>query len=306
MTHLRYSAGVLGVALTMAAASIVAAQSSNTFEAATLKVNKNGGTQIRLDILSRSGRINAINVPMRTLLAAAFRVRGEQIVNAPAWVDRTRVDLVAKVDPTLTSAQIIAMLAPLLEDLAKLKVHRDMRDMDVYALELVKPGQLGPNLKRSPNDCGGGPGSSVPLNQTAPSSGPLINPDAQPKRPDGTPMCGPVPGGPGHVIQHGVTMDGWTNWMTGLRMADRPVVDETGLQGAWDLDVKYTPDALSSAALAARGANVPPGLAALASQVDPDGPTLRQALEDQLGLKLERKTMAREVIVVDQIEIPVE
>ena len=104
-------------------------------------------------------------------------------------------------------------------------------------------------------------------------------------------------------------MEGWTNWMTGLRMADRPVVDATELTGAYDFDVKYTPDALSSAALAARAGGaggLPPGLAALASQVDPDGPSLRQALQDQLGLKLEPKRAPREVIVIDQIEMPVE
>lgn len=306
MTRPQLYAGAVGIALMVTAASLVAAQASKGFEAATLKINTSGGNQIRLDVLPRSGRINAVNIPMRTLLAAAFRVRGEQLINAPAWVDRTRVDLVAKVDPSLTGAQVQDLLVPLLADLAKLKFHRDMRDMDVYELVLAKDGQLGPNLTRSPNDCGTQP--NVPLNQTAASNNPL-NADARPRRPDGTPACGPVPGGPGHVIMHGSTMEGWTNWMTGLRMADRPVVDATELTGAYDFDVKYTPDALSSAALAARAGGaggLPPGLAALASQVDPDGPSLRQALQDQLGLKLEPKRAPREVIVIDQIEMPVE
>jgi uncharacterized protein (TIGR03435 family) len=297
MTRLRRSSGAVALMLAVASAVLLAAQEPKGFEAATIKVNKSGGTQIRLEMLPKSGRINAVNVPMRTLMAAAFRVRGEQLIDLPAWVDRTRVDLIAKVDPSLTTSQIQDLLVPLLEDLARLEYHRGMRDFDVYALTLAAAGETGPNLKQAPTACGGP--ADVALNQTQATSN---------QRADGTSACGPVPslGGPGHIVVHGYTMETWANWMTGLRMADRPVIDATGLEGAWDIDVKYTPDALSTAALAARGANLPPGLAALASQVDPDGPTLRQALQDQLGLKLEPKRMPREAIVIDRLEIPQE
>lgn len=282
----------LGLAIVIAGVVQPSAQDSPGFEAATLKINKSGDTQIRFDVLPRSGRINVVNVPMRTLINAGFRIRAEQLINAPAWVDRTRVDLIAKVDPSLTSAQIQDLLVPLLQDLAKFKFHREMRDFDVYVLTVARPGALGPTLKQAPTQCDAQ--ANTALNQS-------VQPQT---RADGTASCGPVPGGPGHVIVHGFSMDAFSAWMTGLRMADRPVVDGTGLTGGWDVDIKYTPDALSAASLAARGPNLPPGLAALATQVDPNGPTLRQALQDQLGLKLEPKRMPREVVVVDQLEIP--
>lgn len=41
----------------------------------------------------------------------------------------------------------------LLADRFKLKIHPEMRDMDVYALALAKPGTLGPGLTPSTNDC---------------------------------------------------------------------------------------------------------------------------------------------------------
>jgi uncharacterized protein (TIGR03435 family) len=283
---------VLVVAFMIACVIRPAAQDSPGFEAATLKINKSGDTQIRFDVLPRSGRINVVNVPMRTLINAGFRIRAEQLINAPAWVDRTRVDLIAKVDPSLTTTQIQDLLVPLLQDLAKFRFHRETRDFDVYVLTVAKPGVLGPNLKQASTACDAQ--ANTALNQSS---------QAQ-TRPDGTAACGPVPGGPGHVIVHGFTMDAFSAWMTGLRMADRPVVDGTGLTGGWDADVKYTPDALSAASLAARGPNLPPGLAALATQVDPNGPTLRQALQDQLGLKFEPKRLPREVVVVDQLEVP--
>ena len=44
----------------------------------------------------------------------------------------------------------------------------------------------------------------------------------------------------------------------------------------------------------------------IAAQVDPYGPNLFQALNDQLGLKLEPRTRALEIMVVDHIEPPTE
>ena len=54
------------------------------------------------------------------------------------------------------------------------------------------------------------------------------------------------------------------------------MIDQTGLQGRYDIDVTYTPEPF----LQQRWPNVevrrPPG-------IDPNGPSLFTALEDQLG-----------------------
>lgn len=63
---------------------------------------------------------------------------------------------------------------------------------------------------------------------------------------------------------------------------DRPVVDQTELKGFFDLKVKWTPDD---------------------QRIDADsGPSVFTALEEQLGLKLQARKLAVDILVVDHAE----
>jgi uncharacterized protein (TIGR03435 family) len=67
-----------------------------------------------------------------------------------------------------------------------------------------------------------------------------------------------------------------------------PVVDRTGLTGTYDVNVRYIPDS---------------------RKLDPDvppGPTFEQALQEELGLKLEKGKGKVEVLVIDHLEKPSE
>lgn len=68
----------------------------------------------------------------------------------------------------------------------------------------------------------------------------------------------------------------------------RPVIDETGLKGGYDFSVEWAPDE-----------NAPDS-----ARVDPSRPSVFTALQDQLGLKLESKKSAVEVLVIDSAEKP--
>jgi uncharacterized protein (TIGR03435 family) len=70
----------------------------------------------------------------------------------------------------------------------------------------------------------------------------------------------------------------------------RPVLDRTGLAGNFDFSIEFVPD-LSGAE--------PPQLN---FQPDPTGPTLMEALKDQLGLKVDSRTGPVDVLVIDHIE----
>ena len=72
-------------------------------------------------------------------------------------------------------------------------------------------------------------------------------------------------------------------------------MDQSRLQGRYDIDVTYTPEPFSAASLAQRGGTPMPG-------VDPNGHSLFNALEEQLGLKLQPKKMPVPVVVIDHIE----
>jgi uncharacterized protein (TIGR03435 family) len=80
--------------------------------------------------------------------------------------------------------------------------------------------------------------------------------------------------------------------------AGRKVVDRTNLAGLYDFELKWTPDQLPN------GANLPPGVTL--PQIDPNGPSLFTALQEQLGLKLESATGPLESLVIEKVEKPTE
>ena len=100
--------------------------------------------------------------------------------------------------------------------------------------------------------------------------------------------------GPGRIVANGIDMRAFAGELAPSQ--GRPVVDMTGLDGRYDIDLTYTPEIFSAAANARRGTTPPPN-------VDPNGPPLATALVDQLGLKLEATRAPIAVIVIDRIEM---
>ena len=70
---------------------------------------------------------------------------------------------------------------------------------------------------------------------------------------------------------------------------DRPVVDQTGLSGRFDVEYSYSPQ---------------PNTPGVESVFGPDAPQLFVALEEQLGLKLESRRLTVPVLVIDSIDRP--
>ena len=85
-------------------------------------------------------------------------------------------------------------------------------------------------------------------------------------------------------------MDYIAAFLTGLQGLDRPVVNRTGLGGTFDFWMELTPQLN--------------GQLRSGDESDPTGPTLLEALQDQLGLKLESKIGPIDVLVIDHIEAP--
>jgi uncharacterized protein (TIGR03435 family) len=77
--------------------------------------------------------------------------------------------------------------------------------------------------------------------------------------------------------------------LTGLLGADRPIVDRTGLEGRFDVDLHWSLPASAS----------PDGSPAVS-----DGPSVFAALREQLGLKLLKGEAPMDVLVIDHIEPP--
>ena len=264
------------------------------FEVASVKVNTaNDG---RVTLSSQGGRLTALGIPLRSLIQYAYQVQEFQVVDAPDWANSSRFDIIAKEPDNLarpapgtpgpTPQQM--MLRVLLADRFGLAVHKETRELPVYSLVLARSdGRLGPQLRPSTTDCSAAAGR-------ARGAGPA-------RGPGDPPVCG-TSVGPGFIMAGGRTMaqiatafSTLTNTGSSL---NRLVVDRTGLDGPFDMTLRFTPDNIPNFGPAGAPGGPPP--------VDPDGPSVFTAVQEQLGLKLDSQRGPVEVLVIDRVQRPTE
>jgi uncharacterized protein (TIGR03435 family) len=104
----------------------------------------------------------------------------------------------------------------------------------------------------------------------------------------------------GNIKARGVTMAALASTLSGF--VGRIVVDRTGLTTGFDVELTWTPDQLPQRASA--GAGDQPLVNG--ATVDPNGPSIFTALQEQLGLKLESTKGPVDVLVIDRAEKPSE
>lgn len=243
---------------------------SPTFEVASVKINKSDDDVSRRN-LGAGGRMVFENYPLRLLIAAAYDVQEFQVIGGPPWMHTERFDITAKAATNAPLPELNVMLRSLLADRFKLNLRREQRELPLYFLVKSRAdSSLGPSLKPSPVDCGPtGRGRGAPVPQSPP---------------------GPSAGCRAMITPTGVDFEGQTiGHLAGvLGMAlKETVVDQTGLPGGYNLKLSFAP---------------PPGVGAPGAVVDPNLPSLFAALEEQLGLKLERQRGPVDVLLIDSVE----
>ena len=269
---------------------------SPVFEVASVKPNKSGEGFIRFG-LQPGGRFTAQNVPARELIRFAYNVQPFQIEGGPNWLNSDRFDVTAKAEGELQqvgpgqSGPVQAMMQNLLADRFKLKVHRENKEMPIYALVLARSdGRLGKQIEPSTVDCtaqrgrGAGPGAG--------RGGPGGPPPAPPQ-PGERPQCGMFMG-IGSVGAGDVPIQQLAQLLSGR--VQRIVVDKTGLTGRYSFNMEFTPDQMPPPGATPPGVQLP--------AINPDGPSIFTALQEQLGLKLESTRGPVETLVIDSIEQP--
>ena len=258
-----------------------------TYEAASVKPNKSGGPGSNIRRFP-GGRLQATNMPLRALITFAYQLQPFQLVGDPGWLRTETFDIVAKMEgdpPPVMPGQgpdphMVAMRT-LLADRFKLAVHRETREMDIYALVIARPdGKPGPALRPTTQDC-----EAV---MEAAKRGTLPPPSG----PNDPVTCG-TRGMPGRIQVGGMPLLSFANMLSGR--VQRTVVDRTGLPGAWDFEITFAPE--SAPIPAPPGVELPPG--------DPTAPSLFTAIQEQLGLRLQSTKGPVDVLVVDSIERPV-
>jgi uncharacterized protein (TIGR03435 family) len=208
----------------------------------------------------------------------AYRIKDFQLSGAPGWLRSERYDIEAKAATKAGFDDLTAMLQPLLEDRLQLKFHRETKELPVYWLAVTKPGKL----IEGEGECG--PASSGP-----------VDPGKLPQGP-----CGFLFILPGHLFGQKAAISRLVDALS--RIVKRVVLDKTGLTGKYDIDLNYTPELASPVGA---GPGAPPGVPPL-PPIDPNGPSLVTALQEQLGLKLESQKGQVEIMVIDHVQRPSE
>jgi uncharacterized protein (TIGR03435 family) len=279
------------------------AQPSVTFEVATVKAAAPmGGGRVMIGVQggpgSRDpGRITYSAMPLKFLLQNAYGVKGYQI-SGPAWLDTERYDITAKVPEGATKEQVSVMLQNLIVERFGLKFHKETKEFPLYELSAAKNG---PKLK---------PAAAAPAD--APEPPPVAGPppmgkDGFPVLPTGRPTM-LIMMRPGPRLQMRATMQPVKQLADFLGdQLHIPVIDKTGITGNYDFTLDFAPEPGQGPMGLPPPPPPPPGgndgaVKAGDTNDQADAPTLLTAIQEQLGLKLDKKKGPLEVLVVDHIE----
>jgi bla regulator protein blaR1 len=251
------------------------------FDVASIKPSFNDRI---MNVRPLPGRLTA-DATLRVLMQYAYSVQPFQLVGGPSWLTSARYEVDAKADATVNRDQIFLMLQSLLEDRFQLKTHRETKELPVFMLVANKGGVKLPPPK---------PGVCVDSAADAAVewvAGRMAAPgELQPAKS----RCGSA------IVALGV---GGAQMLGGkiatselVRMLSmllgRSVIDKTGVTALFDLQLDFVPDDTTPTM-----PPPPPGSGI-------SGVSIAQAIQQQLGLRLEPTKGAVEVIVVDHAERP--
>jgi uncharacterized protein (TIGR03435 family) len=229
---------------------------------------------------ARGGRYEARNATMVDLVRIAYGFDADKILGGPSWLEMHRYDVIAKLPAGTTLETQKLMLQALLQERFKLVVHKDTKPLPAYALTAGKKLQL--------KEAAGTEESGCKVENGAVAGGGTIRMGAAVAAAMGVPATLNL--GPGGTIQYhcrNMTMAAFAEGLRGMMGASslgtNPVVDDTGLKGAWNFDVRW-----SVVSLGPNGET-------------PERITVFDAVDKQLGLKLEERERPTPVLVVDGV-----
>jgi uncharacterized protein (TIGR03435 family) len=238
------------------------------------------------------GMFRGQSMDLLNLVTTAYSMNAFQ-VTGPEWMGTQKFDINAKIPYGTTKEQFHAMLQNLLIHRFKLAVHREAKELAQYDLVLAKNG---PKFKEvavvaAPQDPDGPAPPDPPKRFATDKDGCPVLPRG------GFGMMTASRLGRYGMYQPKYSMEMLAAWLSAN--LGKPVTDATSLKGQYQISLCWAADSLS----VARAGTPPPGDGApTASLPEAGGPTLLNAVQDQLGLRLEAKKGAVEILVVDHAE----
>jgi uncharacterized protein (TIGR03435 family) len=332
-------AATAGIALAQAAKP---ASSPLSFEVASIKAAPPldiaaiaSGKLPHLGMSVDNDRVDIGGLPLLQLICMAYKVKPNQVAGNPEWLSAgmndNRFDILAKIPEGANKDQVPEMLQALLAERFKLAVHREKRDTPGYALVV---GKGGPKLKEADPD----PPAPAPAAVSAASSSGEASGTGRPGAAKPAGANGEMSFGSGNdrvtvkQSKDGMVLDSKTTGRMRIMpredgairmefesmtmasfaaalsdMVGSPVVDMTELKGKYKVVFELHLDALMAQQgmgmdgmglnMGAEGA---PGLPA-DSATDPSGNSFLASLQP-LGLKLERRKLPYDFVVVEHVE----
>ncbi len=226
------------------------------FEVATIKSSSPDAQRSFISMgRGDSNLFSSSNHTVKQLIAFAYLLHSSQVIGGPAWAENDRYDIMGKPDaqglPNI--AQFQGMVRKLLNDRFGLTFHREKKILAVYTMTIAKGGG---KIPKSEN-------SSI------------------------YPVFWGANGPPGALAIRNMSMTSFAEYVQS-RFLDKPVIDQTGLDGRYDFQLHWQPGL---------SADLPP------SDVEPL-PDIFTAFQQQLGLKLQATRAAADTLVIDKVEKP--
>jgi len=190
----------------------------------------------------------------------AYGLNPKQISGGPGWMETELYDIQARPEAqgTPSRKQLEGMIQNLVAERFKLSFHREKKELNVYAITV---GKNGPKMMKNTSDPNGLPGLMFR--------------------------------GAGILPARNANMQDLASVLQAV-VLDRPVIDQTGLEGRFDFELKWTPDETQFG-----------GRAGNAGKDDPAAPPdLYTAFQEQLGLQLKAVKAPIDVLVIDRVEKP--
>jgi uncharacterized protein (TIGR03435 family) len=147
------------------------------------------------------GRLICTNVSLRKLIVSAYGIKDYQLAG-PDWMNTNLYDITARIPANTPGEDILLMIQNLLAERFKVAMHRESRELPVYALVIGKTGS-----KLTPAEFGKG---------------------------------GSTSSSPGKTKAVGVPLRSLTDMLS--RQLNRPVLDQTGLHGVFDYELEWAPE----------------------------------------------------------------
>jgi uncharacterized protein (TIGR03435 family) len=247
------------------------------YEVATIKPDKSNSGSMRAH--STPDGYTITNASVQSLIQLAFGIQDYQILAAPEWLGSEHYDIEAKMDPAVTDAfqklspderkaKRVLMLQALLIDRLKLTTHHETKELPVFSLVIAKNGPKLQETKRDPDtpDVPVGRGGASVTTETG--NGPVTL-----------------------TVLHCPGAD-----IAGVLVPQvgRTVVDKTGLTSVYDFTLHFIPDDNKAV----------PTTSERPSSSESIAPSIFNAVQEQLGLKLESGKGAVDVVVIDHVERP--